>query len=299
MRIHTLDLYFQNQSHTIASYLIEGANECFLIESGPASTLPQLLAGLGEHGLRPADVRHLLVTHIHLDHAGAAGWWAQQGTRVYVHQVGAPHLIDPARLLNSAGRIYGDRLLPLWGEVLPAPAENVTALADLDTVIIDGIEITALDTPGHAVHHHVFAIGDVAFTGDAAAVRIPGESWISVPAVPPEFQLEKWLESIDRLLAEDFSALYPTHFGRLDNPQAHLTALRAELPLAAGQVQQALTGGADRDEALRQYTEWSRGRALLAGVSEEEFARYEAANPLYMSVDGMIRYWRKRMETGQ
>ncbi len=296
MKVHTIDLHFQQLSHAIASYLIEGENECFLIESGPASTLPQLLAGLREHGLQPSDIRHLLVTHIHLDHAGAAGWWAQQGARVYVHHVGTPHLVDPARLLNSAGRIYGDQLIPMWGEVLPAPAEQVTPLADGDAVVIDGIEITALDTPGHAWHHHVYAIGEVAFTGDAAGVRLPGGNWISVPAVPPEFAPEKWLESVDRLAAEGFRRLYPTHFGRLDDPPAHFAALRADLPQVTKLVGEALAGGAERDEIVRLYTVWCREQALAAGVSDVQFARYEAANPLYISVDGMIRYWRKRME---
>lgn len=293
MQIHTLDLHFQGLEHAIASYLIEGDNECFLIESGPASTLPALHAALRTHGLQPSDIRHLLVTHIHLDHAGAAGWWAQQGTHVYVHHVGAPHLVDPTRLLQSAGRIYGDRMEPLWGSVMPAPADRVTALADGDAVTIDGIELVAQDTPGHAWHHHVFQLDDIAFCGDAAGVRMPGAGWISVPAVPPEFKLEVWLATLDRLEAADFRAVYPTHFGRVDDPAAHFAAFRPRLVEAADFVRADMEAGLSRDKIVEHYRDWNR--EIAAGVSPEDFDRYEAANPLYMSVDGLMRYWSKQV----
>src|SRR5690606_8936954 len=120
-------------SQVTAVYLLVGPDGPVLIETGPGSTLPAVRAALAAHGFAPADVRAVLLTHIHLDHAGAAGWWAQQGTPIYVHHVGAPHLIDPTKLLASATRIYGDNMGPLWGEMLAAPAERVTPLHDGDT----------------------------------------------------------------------------------------------------------------------------------------------------------------------
>src|SRR5690606_40448063 len=182
MQIHTLDLNFQNLSHAIAAYLIEGPEGYLLIETGPMSTLPALQARLAEHGLSAGDIGDVVVTHIHLDHAGAAGWWAQQGARVYVHPMGAPHLVDPARLWASAGRIYGEAMESLWGSVVPAPPEQVRVVRDGQQITAAGVTLTAIDTPGHAGHHHTYRLGDVGFTGDAAGVRVPGSEWVSLPA---------------------------------------------------------------------------------------------------------------------
>jgi glyoxylase-like metal-dependent hydrolase (beta-lactamase superfamily II) len=296
MEIKTLDLNFQNQRQAIAAYLIVGSAGPVLVETGPGSTLETLKARLGEHGYVPDDVRHVLVTHIHLDHAGAAGWWARHGARVYVHHVGAPHLIDPTRLLSSARRIYGDDMEGLWGEMLPAPEEHVQALYDGDTVTVGDLRLTALDTPGHAYHHHVFRLGDVAFTGDAAAVRMPDSAFISVPAPPPEFDLPAWRETIRRLSHEGFATIYPTHFGPHDDVQGHLGQLSALLEQSAEFVRDHMQQGFGRDALLEAYQAWVKERARAEGVADETFQTYEKANPTFMSVDGITRYWRKREE---
>ena len=296
MQIHTLDLDFQNVRHAIAAYLVEGPAGWLLVETGPMSTLQTLLKRLAAHGLEPADIRHVCVTHIHLDHAGAAGWWAQQGARIYVHHVGAPHLVDPGKLWQSASRIYGDETKALWGEVLPAPAAQVTALADGDTVEAVGLTLTALDTPGHAWHHHVFRLGDVAFSGDAAGVRVPGSGWVSLPAPPPEFNVEVWQQTLDRLESEQFTALYLTHFGRIADVSNQLQQLRAIMAAATAFVREQMEAGVPRDLIADRYVGWNREQALAAGMPADAFARYEAANPLPMSVDGIMRYWRKRAE---
>lgn len=294
MKIHTLDLNFQGISQCIAAYLVEGPDGWVLVETGPMTTLPNLQTALGHHGLTANDVTDVLVTHIHLDHAGAAGWWAQQGATVYVHHVGAPHLIDPAKLWQSAGRIYGEQMETLWGEVLPAPAENVVPLHDEQVVEAAGLTFTALDTPGHAWHHHVYSLGDVAFSGDAAGVRVPGSQWVSLPAPPPEFDLSAWQETLDRLQEARFEALYPTHFGRMENAHEQLAQLRETLAEGAAFVRRKMQEGMSRDRLVAAYAEWNRARAQAAGVSEETFTRYETANPLFMSVDGLLRYWHKR-----
>ncbi len=298
MNIHTLDLNFLGVPHAIAAYLVVGPGGPVLVETGPGSTLEILQSRLAEHGYAPADVRHVLVTHVHLDHAGAAGWWARHhGAHVYVHHVGAPHLIDPSKLLGSARRIYGDQMDALWGEVLPVPADRLTALHDGDTIGVAGLTFVALDTPGHAWHHHAFRLGDVAFTGDAAGVRLAGSSLIFLPSPPPEFDLEAWQRTLARLPGENFSAIYPTHFGEVENVRDHLQAFGALLREAAEFVRDRLQAGVERDALVEQYTAWNRQRARALGVADEVFQQYVTANPLFMSVDGMMRYWRKRWES--
>jgi len=296
MQIHTLDLNFQNLSHAIAAYLIEGPEGYLLIETGPMSTLPALQSRLAEHGLSPGDIGDVVVTHIHLDHAGAAGWWAQQGARVYVHPMGAPHLIEPERLWQSATRIYGEAMESLWGSILPAPAEQVIPVRDGQQITAAGVTLRAIDTPGHAGHHHTYRLGDIGFTGDAAGVRVPGSDWVSLPAPPPEFNRELWWKTLDRLEAEKFAAIYPTHYGRVEDVAYQLGEIRGMIEDASTFVRARMEGGMERDDLVNAYVGWNRERALSRGMAPDDFARYEAANPLFMSVDGLMRYWRKRAE---
>jgi glyoxylase-like metal-dependent hydrolase (beta-lactamase superfamily II) len=295
MNLHTLDLNFQNVSQTIASYLIIGPDGPVLVETGPGSTLSALLAELAGHGFAPADIRHVFVTHIHLDHAGAAGWWAQQGAQVYVHPFGAPHLIDPTRLLKSATRIYGDKMDTLWGDFLPAPADKVTAVVDGDIIEAAGLRFEVMESPGHARHHHVYLLEDVAFTGDAAGIQIPAAPFfVDVPAPPPEFELEVWLETLDKLAARDLRTIYPTHFGAVTAVAPHLETLRQLLGETAVFIKRLMDNGHDRGEILSQYYDWNRSRARQLGISDPAIHQYETANPWYMSVDGIMRYWQKK-----
>jgi glyoxylase-like metal-dependent hydrolase (beta-lactamase superfamily II) len=294
--IHILDLNFQDTPEATAVYLIIAPEGPILIETGSGSTLLHLLDQIRQHGVQPEEIKHLLVTHIHLDHAGAAGWWAQQGTQIYVHSFGARHLIRPEKLMASAKRIYGDMMETLWGEMLPAPAEKVSEVFDNDTLNIAGLTIKALETPGHARHHHVFEIGDVAFTGDAAAIRLPGLGMADLPAPPPEFDLEAWEATLDRLLARNYRHIYPTHFGLVEDVAAHLQEVKGLVRKAAVFVKAQMDAGQTRDEIIVAYQDWFKERAKAAGLTEAAIAQYSAANPLYMSVDGIMRYWKKRAQ---
>ena len=294
MDIYTLDLNFQGIPKTIAAYLIVGSAGPVLVETGPGSTREILREQLQQHGYGVEDIRHVLVTHIHLDHAGAAGWLAQQGAQIYVHHVGAPHLIDPSRLLQSAERIYGEQMGPLWGETLPAPAGKVTPLSDADVVEIVNLKFTALDTPGHAWHHHCFRLGDVGFTGDAAGIRILDHPLVDVPAPPPEFKLEVWHKTVNRLSQEKFQAIYPTHFGLLHDVDHQLSVLHDLLGEAAAFVCRRMEQGEDRDQIVEEYVAWNFERAQAAGLDVADFRYYEVANPHYMSVDGIMRYWERK-----
>lgn len=293
-KISILDLHHQNTPETIAAYLVDSSVGPLLIETGPGSTLPALKQALNDHGVLPTDIRHVLVTHIHFDHAGAAGWWAQHGATVYVHEVGAKHLIDPAKLIASATRIYGDQMDTLWGDILPAPAEKVVALTDQQIIEVGDVQLIAHDTPGHAWHHMCYQMGEIAFTGDAAGVRLNGRSYPDIPAPPPEFKMEVWLNTLVKLRELRLAAIYPTHFGQITEVDAHLDAIANLIQASAQFIRLQMEAGHTRDQIVTLYEAWNRERAVAAGLSDAEFDQYLVANPLYMSVDGMMRYWHKK-----
>jgi glyoxylase-like metal-dependent hydrolase (beta-lactamase superfamily II) len=297
--IHPLDLCFRHWPESITSYLVIGPEGPVLVETGPCSTLPTLQQGLARYGFSPADVRDVLVTHIHLDHAGAAGWWAHQGAKVHVHQVGAPHLIDPSKLLSSARRIYEDRMDELWGDLIPAPAEMVHPLQDGDLIHAGSLTFMALDTPGHARHHMIYLLGEVAFTGDAAGIRLPGRSYIQVPTVPPEFDLLDWQESIARMRARRLSRLYLTHFGPVEEADAHLSTVAELLSEFAERVRQEMMKGSPREEIIRRITEWEGSREMADRAAGAGLLCQTGFGTLSTYVDGIMRYWSKQLPSLQ
>ena len=293
MTIEVIDLLFQGRPGCVAAFLVNAPEGPFLIECGPATSRSALLAALEQRGLGPSQLRGLLVTHIHLDHSGDAGWWAQQGVPVWVHPLGAPHLLDPSKLLQSAGRIYGDQMEALWGHIVPCPQGTVQPLEPDQPFQIGGLTVTPWDSPGHARHHLAYQVGAALFCGDVAGVRLPLESppergALSVPAPPPEFDREAWLSTIERLRTLEVDTLYLTHFGAVTEPAQHWAQLAERVEAVAefvGQRQQL-----DRDRLVEEYYAWQR--PLFP--DEATMDRYEKANPLFMSVDGLLRYWKKR-----
>jgi len=299
--IHTLDLMYLGEGRSIASYLLVGRDGPVLIETGPGSTFEQLVSALAAHGYSPLDVKHALVTHIHFDHAGAAGLLAQHGTTIHVHEFGAQHLIDPSKLIASATRIYGDDMDRLWGRIVPIAESQVVPLRDGDVFDEQGIQLTAIETPGHARHHHAFAMetdeGTICFTGDAAAMvvpDIPGTQYISLPTPPPEFDQQAWLESIDRLASHHFTALYLTHFGCVRNVQAHLDAVADAVNAHAAFIINAMKQGHDEASILSDYSEWVRTQASDAGMTPAQESHFVSSNLLSMNVTGIMRYQSKR-----
>jgi len=299
-RIETLDLHFQDRPHTIASYLLPHDDGAALVETGPASTAAMLQAQLADRGLTPNDVTEVFLSHIHLDHAGAAGWLAaEHGATLYVHPKGAPHLADPSRLLRSAERIWDD-VDRLWGETRPAPEDQIVALDHEDTCRIGDLTVTALETPGHASHHHAYVIGDVCFTGDVGGVRLPGETHVQPPLVPPELNLDQWRESLDTLhtaiAAHGVTHLAPTHFGVFDDVDAHLDRLAEGIEAADDWVREHLPAVADDEEALQEAAgDWMREQAAADGVDDATWALYELADPSWMQALGLRRYWKKHV----
>ena len=249
-----------------------------LIDPGPASTIDTVLAELP--GGRP---RALLLTHIHLDHAGATGTLVDRfpDLPVYVHEAGAPHLVDPARLLRSAARLYGDRMEELWGEVLPVPERNVFPLGGGE--VAEGLEVIA--APGHASHHLVYldpGSGD-AFVGDVAGVRIPPGEAVWMPTPPPDIDLERWRASIAEVLERRPRRLLLTHYGSVSEPEDHLAAAVADLEWLA-----QASGAGDRDRFLGDL------EARIGAEPPELAERTRAAMPPEQTWLGLERHRRLR-----
>jgi len=247
-----------------------------LVDPGPESTVSTLMDAIGDRAPRA-----LLLTHIHLDHAGASGALVRAfpDLRVYVHELGAPHLIDPSKLLRSAGRLYGeDNMDRMWGETVPVPEENIAILRGGETV--EGFRVAY--APGHASHHVAYLHEDSgwAFTGDVAGVRIAHDQPIVPPTPPPDIDVEAWLQSIDTVQAWDPAALALTHFGAYEDVAAHLDSLRAALRKQADWVR-------DLDEPEFR----ARRRAWV-----DDAPVYEQAAPSEQMWQGLERYWRKRAE---
>lgn len=292
--IHTLDLNFMGLGGAIAAYLIPHRRGALLVECGPGSTLPALEENLRLYGFGLSDVTDVLLTHIHLDHAGAAGHLARAGARIHVHPVGAPHLINPDKLLASAGRIYGDLMEVLWGEFLPVPTEHIHMPQDGEVIQVEGLSFRALDTPGHASHHYVYIFDEVCFSGDIGGVRMVGVNHLRLPMPPPEFDLESWRSSLARLRAETFSFIAPTHFGIFSDPQWHLAAIAEALDEIEAWMQATMPLDLPLEALSERFLDWNRRRSEAAGVNSKVLDVYEAANPSWMSSQGIRRYWQKR-----
>ena len=294
MEITVIDQEFLGTPNVIASYLVPCPEGYILVETGPATTQEPLESKLKAKGVDLQDIKHVLVTHIHLDHSGGAGYWSQRGAQVYVHERGARHLIQPERLLASAAMIYKDKMEYLWGKTLPVAEGRVTILKE-GASEIGGLEVKAWDTPGHARHHLAFQIGEHLFCGDVGGCKLPGSSYVSVPGPPPEFHLETWLASIDKLRESGAEKLYLTHFGAVTGSATdHWDALESGLKACTNKVQSLLS--LPPEQQVEEYQAWDRQRARESGVNDEGYSAYEKANPIFMSVSGIGRYWHKKAE---
>jgi len=292
-RIITIDLNFQNKTQAVACYLIRHGDAAVLIESGPGSTLAALEVGLANEGLSPRDVTHVLLTHIHLDHAGAAGWLSRQGAEIYVHPVGAPHLINPEKLIASATRIYGDMMNQLWGEFLPVAEKQLRVPQDAEEIVIGALKFVAINTPGHAEHHYSYLFEDLCFSGDVGGVRIPGFQYLRAPMPPPELHFGRWRESITRLRSLKFARIAPTHFGIFDDADWQLDELQKDLDATEQWLEEIMPADPSIADLREKFSAWMQTQSLEKGLSDEVVQAYALANPVGMSADGLMRYWKK------
>jgi glyoxylase-like metal-dependent hydrolase (beta-lactamase superfamily II) len=275
-----IDLFHLGRERSIGCYLLDTEDGPALFDCGPSTTMGALEAGLAAEGLRLADVRHLLLSHIHLDHAGAAGALVREHPALLVHvsEIGAPHLVDPSRLERSARRLYGESFDTLWGELAPVPESNVRIVGD---------RVLGLDcfpTPGHASHHVSYLDADgTLYAGDAAGVRIQPGRYVMPPTPPPEFDLELWQRTLDEIERRSPERLALIHFGVAEDPQRHLADLRLELYDWA----QFVLGGASEDE----FVAYCRAELANAG---EETGVYDTAMPMWQSYRGLARWAEKQ-----
>ena len=293
--IRTIDLEFLGHQKTIASFLIETSDGPVLIETGPHSTLPILKAGIETAGYAFEDVKHVFITHIHLDHAGCAWAFAQHGAAIYLHPFGERHLANPEKLLASAKMIYQDEMDRLWGTLKPIPKGQLRVVKDNETIKVGKSRLKALFTPGHAVHHIAWQMGDVAFAGDVAGVKI-SEGIVVPPCPPPDINIEDWKLSLRRLFEKRFDALYLTHFGKTENVKTHLKELQGRLVNWANWIRPYWEKGIDQKDVVPLFQEYVRKQLMAGEVAGEDLERYEGANPSWMSVAGLYRYWRKANE---
>lgn len=243
--------------------------------------------------MAPADIAGVFVTHIHLDHAGGAGWWACEGVPVYVHPSGAKHLIAPQRLEESSRMVYGGAFDELWGGLTAAPAESVRVIEDGQQVTVAGLSVQAVDTPGHAFHHHAFEVDGVVFSGDAAGVRLEQSGYFSVASAPPQFHLQHTLDSLDRLASLSCRELYLTHFGRVDDPAAHFREYRDSVELNAEFVRARLAEGMDSESLQVAYEAFQLEQAFRAPIAHSLFENYQSVNGSAMCADGIRIFWEK------
>jgi glyoxylase-like metal-dependent hydrolase (beta-lactamase superfamily II) len=296
--LHYVDLNFLDRREIIATAIFQDAGGIALVDPGPSTTLEHLRGALAQKGYGIGDVTHLLLTHIHLDHAGAAGTIVRENPRieVLVHEIGAVHMIDPSRLLASAGRLYGSDMDRLWGDFLPVPEANIRVLEGGERLTIRGRELDVAYTPGHASHHVSYfdRASRIAFVGDTAGIRRGSGTYVMPPTPPPDIDLESWRDSERTILGWDPDVLFLTHFGPFHSPRPHFQELMDRLADWSRIVQRLLADGS-LDEAARQQAFVDEAfRDLQRAVGPQDAEQYGRAGRLDYSWQGLSRYWIKK-----
>jgi len=292
-----LDLNFLGYSEAIASCLLEGGGELALVDSGPTSCLPTLRAKLAERGLQVADLTAILLTHIHFDHAGAAGTLVRENPRlkVYVHGIGAKHMVNPERLLASATRLYGDAMQQMFGEFLAVPAENLTVLVGGEQLQVAGRKVEVIYSPGHASHHVTFLdlSTGTAFVGDTTGLRLPGHGLVAPVTPPPDIDLEVWDRSLEEISRRKPARIFLTHFGPYKNVEEHLDQTREGMHRWADRAAEIMAATTDDGARIARFIKESEAEMHRA-LPAETAVRYTKGANATLSWYGLERYWRKR-----
>lgn len=295
--IQILDLHFLDKSDTIAAFLVETSAGPILFETGPYSTYKNLEKALAEKGYQPRDIQHVFLTHIHFDHAGAAWALAKAGAKIYVHPFGHKHLHHPEKLWNSAKMIYQDKMEYLWGSIEGIPETKLRTVAHGEKFAIGETEIVGWHTPGHAVHHIAWQIGEELLCGDVAGVRIQN-GIVVPPCPPPDINIEDWKNSIDLIRKLNVKTLFLTHYGAYTDVAKHLTELERSLTERAAWMKPYFEQQADPKDITPKFEAYVKAELVASGITDEELLiQYEHANPSWMSVAGLLRYWRKKEQS--
>jgi len=291
--IEIIDLKFHNNEQTIAAFVVKTSAGPVLVETGPHSSLHNLESGLEAHGIALKDIQHVFLSHIHLDHAGAAWCFAELGAKVYVHPMGKTHLAFPDRLMKSAKRIYKEDMDRLWGQMKAIPEDQLIAVENEQSITIGDCTFISWHTPGHAIHHIAWQLGNDLFAGDVAGVKI-GDGIVVPPCPPPDINVEDWQESIRVIRGLNLSTLYLTHFGKVEQINEHLDSLEKVLQDWANWMLPHFESGTDPEIIRPQFQKYVGKQLLAAGINMEGLKKYESANPSWMSVAGLLRYWKKK-----
>jgi glyoxylase-like metal-dependent hydrolase (beta-lactamase superfamily II) len=275
---------------------VQSSSGVAIVDPGPTTCLPRLELGLQEQGVRWSDVRHILLTHIHLDHAGAAGTIVREHPHVsvFVHQRGAPHMADPQKLIDSATRLYGADMDRLWGEIAPVPGANLVVLSGGERIDAGGRTFEVAYTPGHASHHvsYLDRSSGVAFVGDTAGVCID-EGYVLPPTPPPDIDVEKWRTSLDVIEAWSPDTAFLTHFGPIQNVRPHLEALWNNLEEMARWVRHTLDEPGSDETRSQSFADRLR-QDMRRQMNDVQIAAYPVAAPFEQLWLGLARYWRKK-----
>lgn len=294
---HLIDTRFLDYEGVIGCYLLESNGEIALVETGPTSTADTVLKAIEVAGYDLSTLQKVIVTHIHLDHAGASGYMLQRlpNATLYVHRVGYPHMADPSRLLASAARIYGEKLEHLWGKFVPVPKDRMVSIDDGDAITVGDRYLKVVYTPGHAGHH--VALWDetrgVLVTGDAAGVRLQAIRFVKPPTPPPEINLELWYDSIARMRALKPRLLLLTHYGPAEDAEDHFDQLEGRLRRWGQIVLQGLKDGLEHRAIVERVVTESEAELHRMGYGEAETRRMELAADYDMCVAGLERYWQR------
>lgn len=295
--IHTLDLHWTGRPRSIASVLLEFGKVRVLIDPGPDSTLPRLREHLHSRGLSVKKLDAVLLTHIHLDHAGATGSLVRENPQlpIYVHQLGAPHMADPSKLLASAGKLYAADMHRLFGAFHPVPAENLRVVQGGETLQLGPGSLQVLYTPGHASHHVTYwdPESGTAFVGDTAGIRVEGDSFLLPAVPPPDINMDLWNDSLDRVSALRPAQLFLTHFGFARDPSEHIARYRKRLEAWTALAQKLLSDGIPEPDAARIFVD-SVSSEMRKTLSPSDAEHYIFNGGLELSWLGLARYIRKR-----
>ncbi len=290
--IKILDLNFQGISEAISAFIVESSAGPVLVETGPYSCFDQLSNQLEYHNIAINDIKHVLITHIHLDHAGAAWALAKKGAKIYLHPFGEAHMKDPERLWQSAKMIYGDEMEKLWGEMQAIDPNHLAIMEHGEVVKIGELDFTAWHTPGHANHHIAWQVNNALFAGDVAGVKINGGPVVP-PCPPPDINLEKWKNSIELINTLEIDTLYLTHFGVINDINNHLDELWETLNSWSNWIKPKFENNEKVEAITPDFQKFTAQQLIDKGVDKLGLKQYETANPTWMSVAGLMRYWKK------
>ena len=290
------DLMFHGHPKVIAIAVLQGPAGVALVDPGPSTCLDRLRALLRDQGIAIGDVRTVLLTHIHLDHAGATGTLVRDNPaiQVYVHERGAPHMADPAKLLSSASRLYGDDMDRLWGEFLPVPQDNLQVLRGGERISVGNREFEVAYTPGHASHHISFfdRSSGMAFVGDTAGIRTGADLFVMPPTPPPDIDIDAWKVSVALIARWQAETLFITHFGPHGDPATHLASLVEHLDGIAVLAKRIVERDVTDEERVGLFTD--EASRYLRRHLPDTTAVYDQVAPLWQCWLGLARYWKKR-----